>query len=103
MAEAEAAIAAGCVGHNQYRVYADGIDVAVTIEDADLLQHSIALLDGFPPGETAAWCEYHAQRGRALLARLQLGDGEETRERIEYADRRCQSLRMDYWRIGGSS
>ena len=96
---AHAAIAAGCVGHNQFRVYADGIDVAADIGDAALLRRHVALMTSYPAGEAVVWSEFHAGRGRALLARLEHGDGPDTRAGLAAADRRAAALEANHYRL----
>ena len=44
----------GCVGHNQFMVYADGIDVAYGFGDVELLKRLIALATDYPEGERLA-------------------------------------------------
>ena len=76
----------GCVGHNQFRVYADGIDVAYGLRDVALLKQFITLTAEFPEGEQLAWSNFHAMRGRALLGRLLHGDVPEVREANDIVD-----------------
>jgi class 3 adenylate cyclase/tetratricopeptide (TPR) repeat protein len=94
---AQAGIAAGCVGHNQYRVYADAVDVAFELRDTAMLRRSIDLAEAFPPGETVAWSTFHAMRGRALLRRIEEGDTAETRAALGEVKRRGDELAMRHW------
>ena len=98
MTEAENGIADGCVGHNQYRVYADGIDVACALADPEKLRRYVRLLDAYPEGETVAWSTFHALRGRALLNFLE--DGETARAGITFrrASELGNELGMHFWR-----
>ncbi|WP_170134961.1 adenylate/guanylate cyclase domain-containing protein [Acuticoccus kandeliae] len=60
-----------CVGHNQFIVYADGIDVAARLRDAALLARFTALADSYPADERLAWSVFQAERGRALLLEME--------------------------------
>ncbi|HSR72193.1 MAG TPA: adenylate/guanylate cyclase domain-containing protein, partial [Kiloniellales bacterium] len=99
MERADRGIAQGCVGHNQFRVYADGIDVAFALGDAAMLRRYIELMEGYPPDETVAWSVAHAERGRALLAQLEQGDTPEAVELMRAADRRLAELGLHYCRL----
>jgi class 3 adenylate cyclase/tetratricopeptide (TPR) repeat protein len=93
------AIAEGCVGHNQYRVYADGVDVAVDLGDAAMLRRYIDLLRHFPPGERVAWSDFHAFRGQALLRRLEVGATPESEALVREAQDRCSALALHHYRL----
>ena len=95
--EALSACLTGCVGHNQFRVYADGIDVAYGLGDGELLQRLIALAADYPEGERLAWSEFQAMRGRALLGRLLHGDTPEVRVADDAVLRRGRELGMRHW------
>jgi class 3 adenylate cyclase/tetratricopeptide (TPR) repeat protein len=95
--EALNACLTGCVGHNQFRVYADGIDVAYGLSDVELLQRFVALAADFPEGERLAWSNFHARRGRALLGRLLHGDVPEVREAIDIVVKLGKELSMRHW------
>jgi class 3 adenylate cyclase/tetratricopeptide (TPR) repeat protein len=98
--EALNACLTGCVGHNQFKVYADGIDVAYVLGEAELLQLFITLAADFPEGERLAWSEFHAMRGRALLGRLRYGDAPEVRAADAAVQQRGHELGMRHWLLG---
>ena len=95
--EALNACLTGCVGHNQFRVYADGIDVAYGLSDVELLQRFVALAADFPEGERLAWSDFQAMRGRALLDRLLHGDVPEVREANDIVVKLGRELSMRHW------
>ena len=99
MTEAETGIAEGCVGHNQFRVYADGIDVAYALSQPERLRRYIALLDAYPEGETVAWCTFHAARGTALLGFLENGDAAKASIALRRASELGDELGMRFWRL----
>ncbi len=95
--DALAACLAGCVGHNQFKVYADGIDVAYSLRDVALLKQFITLTAEFPEGEQLVWSNFHAMRGRALLGRLLHGDVPEVREANDKVVNLGRELSMGHW------
>jgi class 3 adenylate cyclase/tetratricopeptide (TPR) repeat protein len=95
--EALNACLTGCVGHNQFRVYADGIDVAYELGDAELLQRITALAADYPEGERLAWSDFQAMRGRALLGRLRRGETPEVRAAEDAVLQRGRELGMRHW------
>jgi hypothetical protein len=97
MTEAETGIAAGCVGHNQFRVYADGIDVAYALADPERLRRYVALLETYPEGETVAWSTFHVLRGRALLNLLEEGETAQASVAFHGASERSNELGMRFW------
>lgn len=101
MAEAEEGVAAGCVGHNQFRVYADGITVAWDLRDLAMLRHYVGKAAAYPGDETVAWSEFQALRGRALLFRLEQADAEESQAALADARQMAQSLQFLAWPIAG--
>ena len=103
MAEAERGIAEGCVGHNQFRVYADGIDVACALAEPERLRRYVALLDAYPEGETVAWCTFHAARGTALLGFLEDGDTARAGIAFRRASELGDELGMRFWRLPGTA
>jgi tetratricopeptide (TPR) repeat protein len=97
MEKALTACSIGCVGHNQFMVYADGIDVAYGLGDVDLLKRLIALTTDYAEGESLAWSNFQALRGRALLGRLLQGDIPEVRKANDAAVKRGRELSMRHW------
>jgi tetratricopeptide (TPR) repeat protein len=96
---AEAGIAAGCVGHNQYRVYTDGIDVAYALRDAAMLRRFVGLLRRYPPDETVAWSAFHALRGEALLHQLEPDAGPQGALLLRQAEQRGRELSLHHYRL----
>ena len=68
LAEAEALMAAGCIGHNQLRFYPDAIDVALELGDPTEVERYAAALEAFTRPEPLAWADFFVARGRALAA-----------------------------------
>jgi hypothetical protein len=97
MAAAENGIAAGCVGHNQFRVYADGIDMAYALADPEKLRRYAGLLEAYPAGETVAWSTFHVLRGRALLSFLEGGEAAKASAAFHRAVERSDELGMRFW------
>jgi class 3 adenylate cyclase/tetratricopeptide (TPR) repeat protein len=99
LGEAEEGIAEGCVGHNQFRVYSDGIDVAFALKDAELLRRYLRLSEEYPPGEKITWSTFHAKRGRALLALLEEGLTEKPVAQLKSVQRDIEELQMWSWSV----
>ena len=97
--QAEAAIAKGCVGHNQYLVYVDGLDVSFRLKDRTMLQRYSDLLANFPPDEEVAWSRFHALRGRALLGRLEQPGLPGTEALLQEAQQCCLALDAHHHRL----
>ena len=66
LAEAEALIAAGCVGLNQLRFYPDAMSVALELGDLDEVERYAAALEDFTKPEPLSWADFFIARGRAL-------------------------------------
>jgi hypothetical protein len=96
---AEAGIAAGCVSHNQYRVYVDGIAVAYALRDAALLRRYVGLLRSYPPDETVAWSAFHALRGEALLHQLEPDAGPQGELLLRQTEQRGRELSLHHYRL----
>jgi hypothetical protein len=95
--EALKACVTGCVGHNQFRIYANGIDVAYKLGDVELLQRITTLAAEFPEGERLAWSDFQGMRGRALLGRLRDGATPHVRAAEEAVLKRGRELGMMHW------
>ena len=68
LAEGEALIRAGCVGHNPLYFYPDAVEVCLELgEFGEVERHAMALEDYTRP-EPLPWAEFHIARGRALAA-----------------------------------
>ncbi len=76
LAEAEALLAGGAVGHNYFWFYRDAIDVALTQEDWALAERYAAALEAYTASEPIVWADLIIARGRALAA---LGRGRSDR------------------------
>jgi tetratricopeptide (TPR) repeat protein len=72
LAEAEAIIAAGCVGHNQLRFYPAAMQVALELGDYGEVERYAAALEDFTRSEPLPWSDFFVARGRALAA---VGEG----------------------------
>jgi class 3 adenylate cyclase/tetratricopeptide (TPR) repeat protein len=68
LAEGEAIIRAGCVGHNPLYFYPDAIDVCLELGDAEEVERFAAALAAFTRPEPLPWADFHVARGRALAA-----------------------------------
>lgn len=66
LAEGEAIIQAGCVGHNPPYFYADAIEVCLELGDADEAERYAAALEAFSQPEPLPWADFYVARGRAL-------------------------------------
>ncbi len=68
LAEGEAVIAGGCVGHNQLRFYPDAMEVALDLADPDELERYADALEDYTQAEPLPWSDFFIARGRALSA-----------------------------------
>lgn len=68
LAEAEAIIQSGCVGHNQPFFYRDAIEVMVDRGDWGEVNRYADALAAFPSGETLPWSEFYVARARGIAA-----------------------------------
>lgn len=68
IAEGEAIIRQGCVGHNQLRFYPDAIDVSLELSDWGEAERYSAALEAYTRAEPLPWSEFFVARGRALAA-----------------------------------
>ena len=66
IAEANAVIEGGCVGHNHFFFYRDALEVMIDRGDWDEVIRYADALAGFPPGEVQPWSDYYSSRARAL-------------------------------------
>jgi class 3 adenylate cyclase/tetratricopeptide (TPR) repeat protein len=94
LAEGEAIIRAGSVGHNPLRFYPDAIDFSLDRGDWDEADRYVEALDQFTRPEPLAWSDFFIARGRALAA---LGRGRRTEQiRRELERLRSEAHRLDY-------
>jgi len=68
LAEGEAVIRRGCVGHNQLWFYPDAIETALDLCDYDEAERYAAALEGYTRPEPLPWAEFFIARGRVLAA-----------------------------------
>ncbi|MFO1059195.1 MAG: adenylate/guanylate cyclase domain-containing protein [Dongiaceae bacterium] len=68
LAEGEAIIRRGCVGHNELRFYPDAMAVARSLGDHAEAERHAAALEAFTRPEPLAWSDLHLACGRALAA-----------------------------------
>jgi len=68
LTEAEAIIAAGCVGHNQLRFYPTAIDASLELADFDQAERYARALEDFTRAEPLPWADFFIAHGRALAA-----------------------------------
>jgi tetratricopeptide (TPR) repeat protein len=93
LAEGEAVVSQGCVGHNQPWFYWDAIDVALELGDWEEAERYAAALEEHTGPEPLPWCDFHIARGRILAAlRGRSPDAEQRRE--------LEGLRAEAARLG---
>jgi hypothetical protein len=68
LAEGEALIRAGCVGHNQLRFYPEAMQVALELADHDEVARYAAALQDYTRPEPLPWSSFFIAHGRALAA-----------------------------------
>jgi tetratricopeptide (TPR) repeat protein len=68
LAEGEAILHAGCVGHNQLWFYPDAIQAALALGAFDEVERFALALDNFTLPEPLPWSQFFSARGRALGA-----------------------------------
>jgi hypothetical protein len=71
--EAEQVLKAGCVSHNYFLFYRDGIETALEHRDWPRAERYCDALENYTSGEPLPWSDLFIRRGRAL-ARHGLGD-----------------------------
>ena len=68
LAEGEAIIAGGCVGHNQFYFYRDAIEVALEQSNWDEAERYARSFENFAAAEPVAWSDFFIAWGRTLAA-----------------------------------
>src|SRR5262249_22758358 len=68
LAEAEAIITAGCVGHNQLRFYPSAMQLALNLRDYGEVERYAAALEQFTRSEPLPLSDFFIARRRALAA-----------------------------------
>jgi len=91
LAEAEAIIGSGCVGHNQLHFYPAAVEVSLELSDWDEADRYASALERFARAEPLAWSSFFARRGQALAAvgrgRRDAGLGADLADLVEQAER----------------
>ena len=77
LAEGEAIIRGGAVGHNHLRFYPDAITTALDLGEWDEAERYAEALEDYTRPEPLPWSDFFVARGRALAA---LGRGRRRRE-----------------------
>lgn len=105
LAEGEAIIGHGCVGHNQLRFYPDAMEVMLDLQDHDELERYATALENFTRAEPLAWSDFFVARGRALSAFARGHRDDAAVRRLEILRNEAERLRlkpalpaMDRWR-----
>jgi tetratricopeptide (TPR) repeat protein len=75
LAEGEAIIRAGSVGHNPLRFYPDAIDASLGLRDWDEADRYVDALEQFTRPEPLPWSDFFIARGRVLAALGRSGRG----------------------------
>ena len=70
LAEGEAMLKRGSVGHNHLWFYRDAIEANLAGRDADGALHYVRALEDYTHDEPLPWAEIFAARGRALVNAL---------------------------------
>jgi tetratricopeptide (TPR) repeat protein len=83
LAEGEAVISQGCVGHNQPWFYWDAIDVALECREWEEPERYAAALEEHTRPEPLPWCDFHIARGRILASLRRKPPGAEQRRALE--------------------
>ena len=91
--EGEEILSQGCVGHNHFWFYRDGMDVALAVGDFDTVDRYAAALEEYTRSEPLPWTDFCIARGRALA---NYGRG----QRDDLNMRELQRLRDEAERVG---
>lgn len=81
LAEGEALLKQGAVGHNHLWFYRDAIEAMLAAGDQAAALHYVTALEDYTCDEALPWSELFAARGRALAAKLE-SEGESTRHEL---------------------
>ena len=68
LAEGEALIRAGCVGHNPLFFYPDAVKVCLELGECGEVERHVMALEDYTRQEPLPWADFHIARGRALAA-----------------------------------
>jgi class 3 adenylate cyclase/tetratricopeptide (TPR) repeat protein len=94
LAEGEAIIRAGAVGHNHLRFYPDAITTALDLGEWDEAERYAKALEDYTRPEPLPWSDFYAARGRALAAFGRDGGDENTKAELERLA--AEARRLDY-------
>jgi tetratricopeptide (TPR) repeat protein len=94
LADGEAILRQGAVGHNHLRFYPDAMATALDLGDWDEAERYAAALEEYTRAEPLPWSDFFAARGRALAT---LGRGQRSKElRREFERLVAEADRLDY-------
>jgi hypothetical protein len=94
LAEGEAIIREGAVGHNHLRFYPDAITTALDLGEWDEAERYAKALEDYTRPEPLPWSDFFAARGRALAA---IGrDGGDERAQPELERLAAEARRLEY-------
>jgi class 3 adenylate cyclase/tetratricopeptide (TPR) repeat protein len=82
LAEGEALLRLGAVGHNHLWFYRDAIEAMLAAGDPAAMLHYVSALEDYTRREPLPWAELFAARGRALALALQAPAGEAIRDEL---------------------
>jgi class 3 adenylate cyclase/tetratricopeptide (TPR) repeat protein len=94
LAEGEAIIRGGAVGHNHLRFYPDAITTALDLGEWDEAERYAAALEDFTRPEPLPWADFFVARGRALATLGRRGVDDSTKPELERLQAEAQ--RLDY-------
>jgi class 3 adenylate cyclase/tetratricopeptide (TPR) repeat protein len=94
LAEGEAIISQGCVGHNQPWFYWDAIDVALELRRWQEAERYAAALEAHTRLEPLPWCDFHIARARILASLRGTRPDQEQRRALEGL--RTEASRLDF-------
>ncbi|MDG1169057.1 MAG: adenylate/guanylate cyclase domain-containing protein [Sulfitobacter sp.] len=87
LAEAEALLAKGCVGHNYFRFYRNAIQACLNAQDWDAAERYAGELARYTAPEPTPWSDFHIDRARAMIAQ---GRGENVTQTLEELHKRAR-------------
>jgi tetratricopeptide (TPR) repeat protein len=94
LAQGEAIIRKGCVGHNSLRFYPDAIDVSLALGDWGEVERYATAIEDYTRSEPLPWSDFFAARGRALALVGRGRPDEGTRRELERL--KAEASRLDY-------
>jgi hypothetical protein len=91
LAEAEALLAKGCVGHNYFRFYRNAIQACLNAQDWDAAERYAGELARYTAPEPTPWSDFHIDRARAMIAQ---GRGENVTQKLEELHKRARDAHL---------